>query len=161
LKSAQTKPTGWAGYVFAEVGSLDPTSHATADWIGFNCAACHAARVTYEYEPGGKRVSRFFSGIPNPDWRGTFLALTGRAFGLALGEPWPTGFIRHDQPEGIRRELFGPLDPGNSAISLGAARALSKLQRVDKTLLLYNLPPGETESTLFNPPSDTNQYGND
>jgi len=38
--------------------------------------------------------------------------------------------------------------------------ALSR-ERVDKTLLIYNMPPGSTESTLFVPSNDPGDYAND
>jgi hypothetical protein len=129
LLGGQTKPTGWAGYVYAEAANPIPGEGRTGQWIGFSCAACHAARVTYEYEPGGKRVSRIFAGIPNPDWKLTFLALSGRAFGVSLDEELP--------------------------------RQLLPKERVDKTLLIYNIPPGATEATLFVPSSDKGDYAND
>jgi hypothetical protein len=129
LLGGQTNPTGWAGYVYAEAANPIPGEGRTGQWIGFSCAACHAARVTYEYEPGGKRVSRIFAGIPNPDWKLTFLTLSGRAFGVSLDEELPS-------------------------------RHLSK-ERVDKTLLIYNIPPGATEATLFVPSSDKGDYAND
>jgi hypothetical protein len=171
LTSGQTKPTGWAGYVFAEVGSLIPGDHKTVNWIGFNCAACHAALVTYEYEPGGKQVSRFFSGIPNPDWKATFLTLSGRALGLVADEELPVNFIRQDYPDGTRNRI-------ESRWRMHGLRALSALhlvdkeflsqqgvalskQMVDKTLLINNLPPGSTEATLFNATNTPGDYGND
>ncbi|HET7882859.1 MAG TPA: hypothetical protein VFL55_18390 [Acetobacteraceae bacterium] len=130
-----TQPTGWVGYVRAEAADPVPGQAATHSWIGFNCAACHSARVSYEYEPGGKRISRIFAGIPNPDWKASFLALSGRTFGLTLPEKLPDNFIRSGQN--------------------GATQA------IDKTLLLYNLPPGTTESTLFVPAGDPGDYAND
>jgi hypothetical protein len=39
-------------------------------------------------------------------------------------------------------------------------RLLSK-EPIDKTLLIYNLPPGATESTLFVPSNDPGDYAND
>lgn len=139
LTGGQTRPTGWAGYVFAESADLVPGQHRTVSWIGFNCAACHAARVTFEYEPGGKKVSRFFSGIPNPDWRALFLALSGRTLGIVADEELPANFIKQDGPGGTR----------------------TNSQKVDKTLLLYNLPPGATEATLFQTSGSSGDYAND
>jgi hypothetical protein len=146
LTGGQTKPTGWAGYVFAQVASLIPGYQKTVDWIGFNCAACHASRVTFEYDAAGEKVSRFFSGIPNPDWRAVFLTLSGRALGLVGDEGLPLNFIRQDYPSGT----LGALQHGVDTSLAQRGVALSK-QKVDKTLLLYNLPPGTTEATLFNP----------
>ena len=166
LTSGQTTPTGWAGYVFAEAASLLPGYHKTTEWIGFNCAACHAARVTYEYEPSGKKVSRFFSGIPNPDWKPNFLALSGRAHDLVVSEGLPLNFISNDYPPGSRQYIISQSRLASRLVSrvedLLAQRgvALSK-QTVDKTLLLYNLPPGSTEATLFNATSDPGDYAND
>ncbi|GGF47250.1 hypothetical protein GCM10011611_62080 [Aliidongia dinghuensis] len=169
LDGGETRPTGWAGYVFAQVAAPVPGEHKTVDWIGFNCAACHAARVTFEYDVGGKKVSRFFSGIPNPDWRATFLALSGRTLGLVAEEGLPLNFIRQDYPSGTRQqvaaagETSGMLGRFRNALDTFLARhgvALSK-QKVDKTLLLYNLPPGSTESTLFNPADLPGDYAND
>jgi hypothetical protein len=169
LTRGQTKPTGWAGYVFAEVASLVPGQHGTLDWIGFNCAACHADRVTYEYEAGGNKVSRFFSGIPNPNWRATFLALSGRAHGLVLDEGLPLNFIRQGYPSGIQEHIesqgriSGLLATFDRAIDEFLSQhgiALSK-QSVDKTLLLYNLPPGSTEATLFDAADTPGDYAND
>jgi|HubBroStandDraft_6_1064221.scaffolds.fasta_scaffold49455_1 hypothetical protein len=169
LSGGQTKPTGWAGYVFAQVASLIPGYQKTVDWIGFNCAACHASRVTFEYDAGGEKVSRFFSGIPNPDWRAVFLTLSGRALGLVGDEGLPLNFIRQDYPSGTQKQIESQ---GTIGGFLGALRrdfdtflaqhgvALSK-QKVDKTLLLYNLPPGSTEATLFDPADLPEDYAND
>jgi hypothetical protein len=170
LAGGQTTPTGWAGYVFAQVGSFLP-GHPPANWIGFGCAACHAARVTYQYEPGGKQVTRFFSGIPNPDWRATFLTLSGRALDLVQDESMPQTFVANDYPAGTRAradsglraeglqlaerlKLLGPLQTQDLALKLTK-------ERVDKTLLLYSLPPGATEATLFNPSNTPSDYAND
>jgi hypothetical protein len=171
LSGGLTSPTGWAGYVYAEAANPIPGQGKTGHWIGFSCAACHAARVTYEYEPGGKRVSRIFSGIPNPDWKATFLALSGRAFGLALPETLPLNFIRYDHPAGTQKriearwgarglhflEALGLINQQRVAADM---RLLSK-EPVDKTLLIYNLPLGATESTLFEPSADPGDYAND
>src|SRR5215472_3917615 len=105
LSGGQTTPTGWAGYVYAEAANPIPLQGKTGHWIGFSCAACHAARVTYEYDPEGKRVSRIFNGIPNPDWKAAFLALSGRAFGLASSEELPLNFIRYDYPAGTQERI--------------------------------------------------------
>jgi len=171
LAGGYTQPTGWAGYVFAEVGSLIPGDHKTVNWIGFNCAACHAARVTYQYAPGGKQVSRFFSGIPNPDWKATFLTLSGRTVDLVLDEELPANFIRRDYPDGTRRRIESRWQAHGlralSALHLVDKEFLSRQgvalskQMVDKTLLINNLPPGSAESTLFNPANAPGDYGND
>jgi hypothetical protein len=169
LTGGQTKPTGWAGYVFAEVASLTPGYRKTVDWIGFNCAACHAARVTFEYEADGKKVSRFFNGIPNPDWRATFLTLSGRTLGLVANEGLPLNFIQQDYPGGIQKHiesqgrisgLLGPLHRAVDAFLSRHGIALSR-QKVDKTLLIYNLPPGSVEATLFNSADSPGDYAND
>jgi hypothetical protein len=169
LTGGQTKPTGWAGYVFAQVASLIPGYQKTVDWIGFNCAACHASRVTFEYDAAGDKVSRFFSGIPNPDWRAVFLTLSGRALGLVGDEGLPLNFIRQDYPSGTQKQITSQ---GQTNGFLGAlwrdfdtflaqhGVALSK-QKVDKTLLLYNLAPGSTEATLFDPAGQPGDYAND
>jgi len=135
LLEGRTQPTGWVGYVYAEAADPVPGQAATHSWIGFNCAACHSARVTYEYEPGGKRVSRIFAGIPNPDWKSTFLGLSGRTFGLTGDEKLPANFTKFGGP--------------------------ATKQAIDKTLLIYNLPPGATESTMFVPADDPGDYAND
>jgi hypothetical protein len=169
LAGGQTKPTGWAGYVFAQVAPPVPGYHKTADWVGFNCAACHSARVTFEYDAAGDKVSRFFSGIPNPDWRATFLTLSGRALGLVGEEGLPLNFIRHDYPSGTRKQIES--EPGSHSllarfrndVDTFLARhgvALSKMV-VDKTLLIYNLPPGATEATLFDSADLPGDYAND
>jgi hypothetical protein len=171
LSGGQTTPTGWAGYVYAETANPIPGQGKTGHWIGFSCAACHAARVTYEYEPGGNRVSRIFNGIPNPDWKATFLTLSGRTFGLALSEELPINFIRHDYPAGTQKRIearwgarglhfLEALGLINQRHVAGDMRLLSK-EPVDKTLLIYNLPPGATESTLFVPSDDPGDYAND
>ncbi len=171
LLGGQTNPTGWAGYVYAEAANPIPGQGRTGQWIGFSCAACHAARVTYEYEPGGKRISRIFSGIPNPDWKATFLTLSGRTYGLTLEEELPLNFIRYDHPAGSQKRI----ESGWGARSLRFLDALGviKEQRVaedmrklskepvDKTLLIYNMPPGATESTLFVPSNNPGDYAND
>ncbi len=171
LLGGQTTPTGWAGYVFAEAANPIPGQSKTGYWIGFGCAACHAARVTYEYEPGGKRVSRIFNGIPNPDWKATFLALSGRTFGLASDEELPLNFIRYDYPAGTQKRIGARW--GARGLRFLQALGMIKQQRVaadmrllskepvDKTLLIYNLPPGATESTLFVPSDDPGDYAND
>jgi mono/diheme cytochrome c family protein len=169
LAGGQTKPTGWAGYVFAQVAPPVPGYHKTADWIGFNCAACHAARVTFEYGADGRKVSRFFSGIPNPDWRATFLTLSGHALGLVEKEGLPLNFIRHDYPSGTQKQIT--TQPASRSL-LSRVRndvdtflaqhgvALSR-QEVDKTLLIYSLPPGATEATLFDSADLPGDYAND
>jgi hypothetical protein len=171
LAAGDTMPTGWAGYVFAEVGSLIPGDKKPVDWIGFNCAACHADRVTYEYEPGGKRVSRFFAGIPNPNWKSTFLTLSSRGQGLVLDEELPSSFINADYPPGTRQRIESQITTQILRFLHGAhvvdsdtlSRQVSDAskQSVDKTLLIYNLPPGATESTLFNAANSPGDYGND
>jgi hypothetical protein len=166
LAGGQTTPTGWAGYVFAEVGGFLP-GQPPRNWIGFGCAACHAARVTYQYAPG-KSVTRFFSGIPNPDWRATFLTLSGRALDLVREESLPPRFIANDWPAGVRDRvgaslgvrLAQHLDLLNAGQSQAIALKASE-ERVDKTLLLYSLPPGATEATLFNPANSASDYAND
>jgi hypothetical protein len=171
LSGGQTTPTGWAGYVYSEAANPIPGQGKTGHWIGFSCAACHAARVTYEHEPGGKRVSRIFNGIPNPDWKATFLALSGRAFGLALPEKLPINFIRYDYPAGTQKRIesrwgarglhfLQALGLINQQRVAGDMRLLST-EPVDKTLLMYTLPPGATESTLFVPSDDPGDYAND
>jgi len=169
LTEGQTKPTGWAGYVFAEAANLAPGQHNTVDWIGFNCAACHAARVTYEYAPDGTKVSRFFSGIPNPDWRALFLSLSGRALGLVADEGLPLNFIRQDYPRGTQANIKkqGQISGLLARVHLAADEFLAQhgftlsKQKVDKTLLLYNLPPGSTEATLFETAGSPGDYAND
>jgi mono/diheme cytochrome c family protein len=171
LSGGQTNPTGWTGYVFAEAANPVPGHGKTGQWIGFSCAACHASRVTYEYEPGGKRISRIFSGIPNPDWKATFLTLSGRTYGLALAEELPLNFIRYDHPAGTQKRIeagwgarglrfldaLGVINEQQVATDM---RTLSKAP-VDKTLLIYSMPPGATESTLFVPSNDPGDYAND
>jgi mono/diheme cytochrome c family protein len=171
LLQGETNPTGWAGYVYAEAANPIPGYGKTGQWIGFSCVGCHAARVTYEYEPGGKRISRIFNGIPNPDWKATFLTLSGRAFGLALEEELPLNFIRYDHPAGSQKRIearwgarslhfLKALGLINEQRIAGDMRLLSK-EPIDKTLLIYNLPPGATESTLFAPSNDPGDYAND
>ncbi len=65
LYKGTTKPTGFTGYVSAE--SIDPLTQTKGRWVGFNCASCHAQRVSYEASPG-KTVTRIFPGIPNSEW---------------------------------------------------------------------------------------------
>ena len=169
LAGGETKPTGWAGYVFAQVAAPLPGYPKTVDWIGFNCAACHADRVTFEYDPQGNKVSRFFTGIPNPNWRATFLTLSGRALGLVGEEGLPLNFIRHDYPGGTQKHIEAA---GNATGLLARFRqtfdtflamhgaALSR-QKVDKTLLIDSLPPGSTEATMFNSADLPGDYAND
>jgi hypothetical protein len=167
----QTKPTGWVGYAYAEAANPIPGEGRTGQWIGFSCAACHAARVTSEYEPGGKRISRIFAGIPNPDWKLTFLTLSGRAYGVSLEEELPVNFIRYDHPAGTQKRIesqwgargLGFLDALgliNEERVADDIRKLSK-EQVDKTLLIYNIPPGATEATLFVPSTDPGDYADD
>jgi hypothetical protein len=167
LTGGHTRPTGWAGYVFAEAAGLTPGGRQTVDWIGFNCAACHAARVTFEYEASGKKVSRFFSGIPNPDWKATFLTLSGRALGLVGKEGLPLNFIRQDYPAGTRKQIESQWHKSGHRALLKIEAFLSQhgialsRQKVDKTLLIDNLPPGTTEATLFNSADLPGDYAND
>ena len=169
LATGDTKPTGWAGYVFAQVAAPLPGYPRTVEWIGFNCAACHADRVTFEYDPQGHKVSRFFTGIPNPNWRATFLTLSGRALGLVSEEGLPLNFIRDDYPSGTQKQIesqgkiSGQLARFAHAVDTFLSQhgvALSR-QEVDKTLLIYNLPPGSTEATLFNSADSAGDYAND
>jgi hypothetical protein len=171
LLDGETSPTGWVGYSYAEAANPIPGQGKTGRWIGFSCASCHAARITYEYEPGGKRISRIFPGIPNPDWRATFLTLSGRTYGVTLDEELPANFIRYDYPVGTQQRIafnwrarglrfldaLGLVNKGRIPEDL---RKASK-ERVDKTLLIYNMPPGATEATLFVPASDPGDYAND
>ncbi len=171
LAGGKTNPTGWVGYSYAEARNPIPTRGRTGQWIGFSCAACHAARITYEYEPGGKRISRIFSGIPNPDWKATFLTLSGRTYGVSLDEELPLNFIRYDRPAGTHKRIesgwkarglrfLDALRVINQQRVAGDMQKLSK-ERVDKTLLIYNLPPGAVEATLFVPSNDPGDYAND
>lgn len=169
LTGGETKPTGWAGYVFAQVAAPLSGYPKVVDWIGFNCAACHADRVTFEYDAGGDKVSRFFTGIPNPDWRATFLTLSGRTLGLVSEEGLPPNFIRHDYPSGTQKQIESAGKarglPGrfHHAVDTFLAQHGIPLSRhtVDKTLLIYNLPPGATEATLFNSADLPGDYAND
>ena len=171
LPGGQTNPTGWVGYTYAEARNPIPGQGGSGQWIGFSCAACHAARVTYEYEPDGKRISRIFSGIPNPDWKATFLTLSGRAFGVSLEEELPLNFIRYDQPAGTQKRIesrwgarglrfLDALGLINEERNAKDIQKLSK-EQVDKTLLIYNMPPGTVEATLFVPSNDLGDYAND
>jgi hypothetical protein len=169
LAAGDTKPTGWAGYVFAQVAAPLPGYPKTVNWIGFNCAACHADRVTFEYDPEGHKISRFFTGIPNPNWRATFLTLSGRALGLVGEEGLPLNFINNDYPSGTKKQIesqgkiSGLLARFGRDVDAFLSRhgiALSR-QKVDKTLLIYNLPPGSTEATLFNSADLAGDYAND
>jgi hypothetical protein len=136
LNEGQTRPTGWVGYVYAEAADPVPGQSATHSWIGFNCAACHAARVTYEYEPGGKKVTQVFPGIPNADWKSTFLALSGRTFGLTGEERLPANFVAFDQPPDTQRRL-GDLWTARGARFLASVGVLSN-QAVDDELLEHS-----------------------
>jgi len=171
LFNGETNPTGWVGYSYAEAANPIPGQGKTGNWIGFSCASCHAARITYEYEPGGNRISRIFAGIPNPDWKATFLTLSGRTYGISLDEELPANFIRYDYPAGIQRRIaanwrarglrfLDALGLVNSGRTPEELRSASK-ERVDKTLLIYNMPPGATEAKLFVPANDPGDYAND
>lgn len=171
LLEGETNPTGWVGYSYAEAANPIPGQGKTGQWIGFSCASCHAARITYEYEPGGKRISRLFAGIPNPDWKATFLTLSGRTYGISLDEELPANFIRYDYPAGTQKRIasnwrarglrfldaLGLVNKGRVPEEL---RSASK-ERIDKTLLINNMPPGATEARLFVPASDPGDYAND
>jgi hypothetical protein len=171
LLDGETNPTGWVGYSYAEAANPIPGQGKTGQWIGFSCASCHSARITYEYEPGGKRVSRIFPGIPNPDWKATFLTLSGRTYGISLNEELPANFIRYDYPAGTQERIasnwrarglrfldaLGLIDKGRIPEDLRRASR----EPVDKTLLIYNMPPGATEAKLFVPSSDPGDYAND
>jgi hypothetical protein len=171
LYEGKTEPTGWVGYVRADAADPVPGQAATHSWIGFNCAACHAARVSYEYEPDGKRVTQIFAGIPNPDWKATFLTLSGRTFGLSMEEALPPTFLKFDYPAGTQKRL-GELWSARGAQfleklgvggepSVDAELVEHSKQAIDKTLLMYNIAPGSTESTMFVPSSDPGDYAND
>jgi mono/diheme cytochrome c family protein len=171
LYEGKTAPTGWVGYVHAEAADPVPGQGATHSWVGFNCAACHAARVTYQYEPGGKRVTQIFAGIPNPDWKATFLTLSGRTYGLSVEEALPPTFLKFDYPAGTQQRLgeLWSVRGANFLERLGAGNQRSadpellehSKQAIDKTLLMYNIAPGSTESTMFVPSSDPGDYAND
>jgi mono/diheme cytochrome c family protein len=64
LTSGQTTGTGFAGYRYAQ--SSSPFG-GPGSWVGFNCASCHGAPVTYEPAPA-TTVTRVVPGLPNPMW---------------------------------------------------------------------------------------------
>lgn len=171
LTEGLCEPTGWVGYVRTEFSNPVPGGTGTVSGIGFACAACHAQRVTFEYNPEGDKVTKIFNGVPNPDWKATFLTLSGRTHGLSLDEELPINFIRNDHPEGIQSQvkddfrvrLFGlwaDLGVGGEE-QLQSRMTKVSAEHVDKTLLIYNLPPGTTESTFFNESNQPSDYSND
>jgi mono/diheme cytochrome c family protein len=78
LLEGWTRGTARVGYRYAQ--SVQPFK-GNGEWIGFNCASCHGARITYEKAPG-QTVTRVFPGLPNPSWTmkwsllGTFKGIT-------------------------------------------------------------------------------------
>jgi hypothetical protein len=84
-------------------------------------------------------------------------------------EELPANFIQHDYPGGTQENIQeqgrirGFLTRQERAAKQFLAQrgvSLSK-QKVDKTLLLYNLPPGSTEATLFQSSGASGDYAND
>ncbi len=65
LRSGKTAPTGWVGFVYAQGVSV--MSQRQGNWIGYNCASCHAQRIVYEEKPGSLRA-KVFPGLPNTHW---------------------------------------------------------------------------------------------
>jgi hypothetical protein len=79
-----TRGTGWAGFRYAV--SSDPYA-GPGEWIGFNCASCHGAKVTYEKSPGNT-ITRIQPGLPNPVWSMKW-AVLGEFEGIKGTEPGP------------------------------------------------------------------------
>lgn len=89
-KKGNTRTTGWVGYRYAE--AIDPFAGA-GEWIGFNCASCHGARIEYEDGPGNF-VSRIIPGLPNPQWSMRWALLgdfDGVKDGLEEAPEWASG----------------------------------------------------------------------
>lgn len=172
LDEGRTRPTGWAGYVYAEASQPVPGRTGTGEWIGFSCASCHADRVTFEVDAAGNKVTKLFNGIPNPNWKATWLALSGRGHNLRTDEPLPTEFVRHDFPKGIKEKVdddfwvsvlrpLSSLGIGYVERKLKEAEDEESTSFVDKTLLAYSLPPGTSESTFVGRTGTLGAYAND
>ena len=57
MLAGKTSPTGWVGYVYAQ--GISVVSQREGNWIGFNCASCHAQRIVFEEKPGSMRAKVF------------------------------------------------------------------------------------------------------
>lgn len=196
LREGVARNTGWVGYVYTEAAHPVPGGATRAEdgqkvtsgeWIGFNCSSCHTHRETYEIDDQGTKVTKIFNGLPNPDWKVSFLALSGRARGLVHDEPLPPNFIKADYPKGTKARvdakvankgilasavkntsaLFNKLTKGKSGAEAIAtekeAEALEKAsaEDIDRTLMLMNMPRGAAEMTTFGEAGEASPYSND
>ena len=126
-----TSNTGWVGYRYAE------SSHpllGRGKWIGFNCASCHGYQISYNKD--ASKITKVFPGLPNPRWTQRWTVL-----GDKKGDTTATfSYIVGNEP--------GPnWMPGN--------------KKVDKTALLYLIPPGATESRMARTAKEGGIYDND
>jgi hypothetical protein len=125
-----TRNSGFVGYRYAE--SNQPVAGA-GEWIGFNCAACHTQRITWERAPG-QTITKMVPGLPNPRWSMKFTLLI---------EPVP---LLNVSPFALDEE--GPLwAPGVAS--------------VDKTNAIYAVPHGTGEHTLGRPTGNGTHIDND
>lgn len=131
LTEGNTKSTGWVGYRYAE--SVHPFL-GKGSWIGFNCASCHGYQISYE--KAGTSITKVFPGLPNPKW-----SMKWAALGTGTGKTTSKFAYVSEQEAGPKW-------------STGKAA-------VDKTPLLYLMPPGTGESTITRTSGEGGLYDND
>ena len=131
LKEGLTRTTGWAGYRYAE--SQHPFL-GKGSWIGFNCASCHGYQISYQ--KGTSTVTKVFPGLPNPGWTMKWAAL-GTGTGKTTSK---FAYVNEDE--------HGPKWASGKA-------------RVDKTPLMYLMPPGTGEATITRTAGEGGLYDND
>ena len=185
LYEGNTRNTGWVGYVYAEaahpvpgpvVKTEDGTPTDKGEWIGFNCASCHSGRITYEIDAAGTKITKIFAGIPNVDWKVSFMAMSGRVRGLATSEAMPMNFIKADQPAGMKAKAEGQATKSVFNRFLGKfshtfadladdtdAQAVlnASKQPIDRSLVLMNMPRGTAEMTTLQDAGSPTPYAND
>jgi mono/diheme cytochrome c family protein len=128
LENVHTFPTQYVGYVWAD--SIDPFRPLGAkNYIGFNCASCHAREISYEASPG-KFVKQVFPGIPNNKWSMKFAAL-GDVTAVRGGEA---------NPDTVK--------PSATYGHFNLVSGATQEEKVDKSPLLYYLNPGTADMTM-------------
>lgn len=131
LTAGNTTSSGWAGYRAAE------SSHpllGKGSWIGFNCAACHGYRISYG--KGSSTITKVFPGLPNPGWNTRWTTLGDKSGDTTAN----FSYIEDTEP--------GPAwAPGDA--------------KVDKTPLLYHMPPGTAEAAMTRKAGVGTIYDND
>jgi mono/diheme cytochrome c family protein len=64
LTAGWTRDSGYVGFRYAQASN---PLKGLGEWIGFNCASCHGAKISYEKSPGNT-ITRIVPGLPNPAW---------------------------------------------------------------------------------------------